>query len=101
VELRFHDEKTPESRAIPKGYNGCLLRYAYGPERITDRALLTTTKLMTRSPFTLNLPSDAERMYLSCEACWQNGKGHLGQAGEMQSVVVACCCLRGPQTKQA
>jgi hypothetical protein len=44
---------------------------------------------MTRSPFTLNLPNDAERTFLSCEACWQNGKGHLGQAGEVQSVVIA------------
>jgi hypothetical protein len=89
VELRFHDEKTPDSRAIPGGYNGCLLRYAYEPERITDRALLTQSVLMTRSPFVLNLPPDAERMYLSCEAYWQNGKGRLGQPGEVRHVVVS------------
>jgi hypothetical protein len=89
IEIRFHDEATPGSRAIPAGYNGCLLRYTYGPERITEAALLTRSQLMTRSPFTLNLPADAERMYLSCCVCWQNGKGHLGQPGEAQSVVIA------------
>jgi hypothetical protein len=89
VEIRFHDEATPGSRAIPSDYNGCLLRYAWGPERLTDKALLTKSKLMTRSPFTLNLPSDTERLFLSCCVCWQNGKGALGQTGEVQSVVIA------------
>lgn len=36
VEIRAHDEATPDSRAIPYGCNGCLLKYAWGPERITD-----------------------------------------------------------------
>jgi hypothetical protein len=34
VEIRAHDETTPDSRAIPYGYNGCLLKYAWGPGRI-------------------------------------------------------------------
>jgi hypothetical protein len=89
VELRFHDEATPDSRAVPEGYNGCLLRYAYGPERITDRALLAQSQLMTRSTFVLNLPPDAERMYLSCEAYWQNDKGRLGQPGEVRHAAVS------------
>ncbi|MDR1986477.1 MAG: hypothetical protein LBP88_05835 [Treponema sp.] len=28
VEIRAHDENTPGSRAIPYGYNGCVLKYA-------------------------------------------------------------------------
>ncbi|MDR2793973.1 MAG: hypothetical protein LBB61_10000, partial [Treponema sp.] len=32
VEIRAHDEATPDSRAIPYGCNGCLLRYDWGPE---------------------------------------------------------------------
>jgi hypothetical protein len=89
VEIRFHDEGTPDSRAIPYGYNGCLLQYAWGPERMDDHAALTQSKLMTRVPFTLVLPPEASGQRLSCAACWQNGQGHLGQPSEIQSVVIA------------
>jgi hypothetical protein len=59
VEIRVHDETTPDSRAIPYGYNGCLLRYAWGPEPLTDRAALTQSILMTHLPYTLTLPPEA------------------------------------------
>jgi hypothetical protein len=89
VEIRVHDEATPDSRAIPYGCNGCLLKYAWGPERITGHAALTQSKLMTRLPFTLVLPPEASGARLSCAACWQNEQGHLGQPSEIQSVVIA------------
>jgi phosphoribosylformylglycinamidine (FGAM) synthase PurS component len=89
VEIRAHDEATPDSRAIPYGYNGCLLRYAFGPERVTGHAALTQSTLMTRFPFTLVLPPEASGQRLSCAACWQNEQGHLGQPSEIQSVVIA------------
>jgi hypothetical protein len=54
VEIRAHDKATPDSRAIPCGYNGCLLKYAWG--RNASQAVLTQSKLMTRLPFTHNPP---------------------------------------------
>ena len=89
VEIRAHDEHTPDSRAIPYGYNGCLLRYTWGPERVTGHAALTQSTLMTRFPFTLVLPPEASASRLSCAAYWQNDQGHLGQPSEIQSVVIA------------
>ncbi|MDR3351771.1 MAG: hypothetical protein LBO00_01880 [Zoogloeaceae bacterium] len=89
VEIRAHDEATPESHAIPYGYNGCLLRYAFGPGPITDLAALTHSTLMTRLLFTLVLPPEASGSRLSCAVAWQNERGHVGQFSEIQSVVVA------------
>jgi hypothetical protein len=89
VELRFQDEATPSSSAVPYGDNGCLLNFAWGAERITAYAALTQSKLMTRSPWTLALPPEAEAAYLSCAPRWQNEKGELGPWGEIQTVVIA------------
>ena len=88
VEIRVHDETTPDSRAIPHGYNGCLVRYAWGPEPIADRALLTQSILMTRFPFTLTLPPEASGSRLSCTACWQN-RDLVGSPSAIESVVIA------------
>jgi hypothetical protein len=54
-----------------------------------DYSALIQSKLMTRSPWTLSLPPEAEKSYLSCASRWQNEKGELGPWGEIQSVVVA------------
>jgi hypothetical protein len=43
VEIRFQDEETPDSTAIPYGMNGCLLNYAWGPEKIEDYASIKDT----------------------------------------------------------
>jgi hypothetical protein len=88
VEIRVHDETTTNSRAIPYGYNGCLLRYAWGPAPLTDRALFTQSILMTRFPFTLTLPPEAAGSRLSCTAYWQN-RDLLGQPSGIESVVIA------------
>ncbi|MDR2417944.1 MAG: hypothetical protein LBD79_02695 [Treponema sp.] len=89
AEIRFQDEATPNSRARPYGYNGCLLNYAVGAEKVTDYAALMQTKLMTHSPFVLSLPPEAEAKFLSCAARWQNERGDLGPWGEIQHVVIA------------
>jgi hypothetical protein len=89
VEIRFQDEATPTSKAIPYGNNGCLLNFTWGPERITNYAQLTQTKLMTRSPWTLTLPPEAEGKFLSCATRWQNERGELGPWSEIQTVVIA------------
>jgi hypothetical protein len=89
VELRFQDEATPGSRAVPYGCNGCLLRYTWGPEKITNHAALTQTQLMTRSPWVLSLPSEAEGKFFSGVTCWQSDRSELGPPGEIQSVVIA------------
>jgi hypothetical protein len=89
VELRFQDESTPESRAVPYGCNGCLLRYTWGPEKVLDHAALTMSQLMTRSPWVLDLPPEAEGKFFTGVTCWQSDKSELGPPGEIQSVVIA------------
>jgi hypothetical protein len=89
IGIRFQDEETPESSAIPYGMNGCLLNFIWGPEKTEDYALLKETRLMTRSPFTLSLPSEAEGKFLSCYTRWQNETGHLGKPSEIQHIVIA------------
>jgi hypothetical protein len=88
VEIRAHDEKTPNSRAIPYGSNGCLLRYVWGKEPVTDYAALTHSILMTRLPYILTLPPEASGSRLSCALCWQN-RDLVGQPGAIESVVIA------------
>jgi hypothetical protein len=89
IELRFQDEETPDSSAIPYGMNGCLLNYTWGPEKVEDYALLKETCLMTRSPFVLSLPPEAEGKFLSCYARWQNETGHLGKPSEIQHIAIS------------
>ncbi|MDR1095731.1 MAG: hypothetical protein LBL31_05030 [Spirochaetaceae bacterium] len=89
VELRFQDETTPDTTAIPYGMNGCLLNYAWGPEKIEDPALLKETALMTHTPYTLTLPPAAEGSFLSCYVRWQNETGDLGKPSAIQHIVVS------------
>ncbi|MDR2509900.1 MAG: hypothetical protein LBC77_04560 [Spirochaetaceae bacterium] len=88
TEIRFHDEETPGKRAIPYGMNGCLLNYSAGDERTEDYEFLKDTVLMTRSPFILTLPPEAEGKFLSCSVRWQSERGELGPWGEIQHIVV-------------
>ncbi|MDR0409128.1 MAG: hypothetical protein LBH18_01835 [Spirochaetaceae bacterium] len=66
VEIRFQDEASSHSHAIPYGDNGCVLNFSWGAEKLTDYAALTQTRMMTHSPFTLGLPPEAEGKFLSC-----------------------------------
>jgi hypothetical protein len=88
VEVRFRDETTPDSRAIPYGDNGCLLNYTWGSERITDVSKLDQTTLMTRSPCTITFPPESQSFFLSCAPRWQNKKGELGPWGDIHYVVI-------------
>jgi hypothetical protein len=89
VEIRFHDEATAHSHAIPYGMNGCLLIYTWGDAKVTDYALLTADVLMTASPFTLQLPPEAEGKFLSAAAMWQNNKGQKGPLSEIAHIAVS------------
>ena len=89
AEIHFHDEHAPDSRAVLPGCNGCLLYYGWGAERITGYALLTSTVLMTRAPYTLTLPPEAEGAFLSCAARWQSDRGELGPWSDIEHIVVA------------
>jgi hypothetical protein len=82
VEIRFQDEAAPDSHAIPYGMNGCLLNYTVEADKIADYAPLKDTCLMTRSPFVLDLPPEAEGKFLSCAVRWQNERGGLGPWGK-------------------
>ena len=88
TEIRVHDEHAPDSRAILKGCNGCLLSYAWGTQRITDYALLRETKLITRLPSVLSLPPEAAGTYLSCGCRWQTRRGELGPWSGIESILV-------------
>jgi hypothetical protein len=89
TEIRFQDEAAPDRKAIPYGMNGCLLNFTWGPEKVTDYAHIKETRLMTRSPYTLSLPPEAEGKFLSCFARWQNETGDLGKWSEIQHIVIA------------
>jgi hypothetical protein len=89
VEIRFQDEATPTSIAIPYGDNGCLLNFTWGPEKVSDYAALTQTQLMTHSPWTITLPPEAEGKFLSCATRWQNEKADLGPWVEILHTVIA------------
>ncbi|MDR2510420.1 MAG: hypothetical protein LBC77_07245 [Spirochaetaceae bacterium] len=89
VEIHFHDESTPDSRAIPSDYNGCLLCYHFAEERTSDYTLLEHTALMTRAPYVLQLGPESEGKFLSCSARWQNRRGELGPWSEIDHTVIA------------
>ena len=89
IEIRVHDEHTPDSRAILPGCNGCLAYYAYGSERITGYALRKETKLLTRFPNILSLPPEAAGNYLSCACRWQNNRGELGPWSDIEYIIIA------------
>jgi hypothetical protein len=84
-EIYFHDETTAGKSPIPYGDNGCLLNYTWGPEPVEDYTVLLQSKLMTRSPFILTLPQEAEKQILSCAARWQNERGELGPFSEVET----------------
>jgi hypothetical protein len=88
IKIHFRDETEARSQAIPYGFSGCLLSFSWGDERISDVTQLRETRLMTRSPWILNLPTTAERSWLSVAARWQNKKGDLGPWGEIHCTVV-------------
>jgi hypothetical protein len=87
VEIRFQDEGTPDSQAIPEAYNGAVLHYAWGPEKINDYKLLVGSVLMTRHIWRLNLPPEAIGSWLSLAACWQSG-GDKGRFCEIRHIPV-------------
>jgi hypothetical protein len=89
VKIRFQDETTPLSHAIPYGMNGCLLIYICGEEKVSDYKLLTSDVLMTASPFTLELPAEAEGKFLSVAAMWQNDKGEKGPKSDIMHIAVS------------
>jgi hypothetical protein len=89
VEIRFQDESTPESRAIPYGMNGCLLNYTAGAGKAAEYAFLDKTALMTHSPFSLALGPETEGKFLSCACRWQNEKGELGPWSEVMHIAVS------------
>jgi hypothetical protein len=90
VQIHFKDENSAKSEAVPKGYDGAILNYTWGPEKIEDKALIKERRLMKASPFILkDLPSEAERSYLSFYLQWQlNADGAEGPKGPVEHVVV-------------
>ena len=89
VEIRFQDEDTPHSWAIPEGYNGCLLSYAYGAEKTADYGLLTKTALMTHHIWRLQLPPEAAGSWLSLAVRWQSRMGIKGRWSDILHIAVS------------
>jgi hypothetical protein len=88
AKIWFRDELTPDSRAVPYGYSGCMLNYIWGKERVNDVTEMKNTVLMTRSPWTLTLPPSAQACFLSCVTRWINEKGQVGPWGIPSFVVI-------------
>ncbi|MDR2053014.1 MAG: hypothetical protein LBP80_06335 [Treponema sp.] len=57
-------------------------------EPITDRDALIHNKLITRFPYTLDLPPEAAGSVLSITAYWQN-RDLMGRPSGIESVVIA------------
>ena len=89
VEIRFQDEAAPSSHAIPYGYNGCVLHFTWGADKNAAYEALTQTRLMTRSPYVLALPPEAEGKFLSLALRWQNERGELGPWSEIMYIAVS------------
>jgi hypothetical protein len=85
--IDFYDQGS-NSRAIPYGYNGAVFFYTIADILVTDYALFDKTLLLTRSPFTLELPPETRGKVLSGAMQWQNAKGEKGPWSEIQSVVI-------------
>jgi hypothetical protein len=89
VRVHFRDEHVEHSQAILPGCNGCLAHYHYGPVKLMDVKQLMFTKLLTMSPVILQLPPEAEGMWLSIVPCWQlNRDAVLGPWGTIEYVRV-------------
>ncbi|GAB6391615.1 MAG: hypothetical protein MdMp014T_0988 [Treponematales bacterium] len=89
VRIWFRDETEEKSQKVPYGDNGALLNSSTGPERVTDYDGLTDTQLMTRSPWTKQLPAGAVGKWFSCATRWQSDKSDLGPWGDIHSVMVS------------
>jgi len=88
VRLWFQDENEETSHAIIYGMNGLLLFFTVSAHKVTDYHELTTTKLMTASPYTHQLDVEAEGQFFSFAAKWQNKKGELGPWSALHSLAV-------------
>jgi hypothetical protein len=88
VQVRFRDETTPDSKAVPYGDNGCLLYFTWGEEQVTDYDALLQTQLMTHNLWVLTFPPEARGKFLSCAARWQNDKSELGPRSEIQHIMI-------------
>ncbi|MDR1216768.1 MAG: hypothetical protein LBK25_08810 [Treponema sp.] len=62
------------------GWLNYLLAYDYNA--------LAQSKLMTKSPFVLTLPQEAEKNIFSCAARWQSERGELGPFSEVKTADV-------------
>jgi hypothetical protein len=90
LQIYFADETTPDKRARPKDANGAVMASSLTAVdvRVTDYSLLTSTELLTRSPFVIELGPQAEGKRFSCALCWQNG--HIkGVFSDIASIVVS------------
>jgi hypothetical protein len=77
IRIDFHDQGSA-SRAIPYGDNGAVFCYTTADEPVTNYALLTQSALLTHSPWTLNLPLEAQGKRLSGALMRRNEKGERG-----------------------
>jgi hypothetical protein len=88
VVFHFRDEHSEKSEKIPDNYDGAVLNFACGPEKILDATLIKERRLMTASPYTLTgLPPSAEGQWLSFYLQWQT-HGEEGPPGEVFHVMI-------------
>jgi hypothetical protein len=68
---------------------GCVLNFTWGPEKVTDKALIKERILMTHSPYIMDeLPPEAQDKWFSCFGRWQTEGGVEGNPGDVSTVVI-------------
>jgi hypothetical protein len=85
--LPFHDQGT-ESRAIPYGIDGAVVRWAVKDHAATSVRELNESHLATRSPYVLVFTDEERGKIVSIAMQWQNEKGEKGKPSEIRSTIV-------------
>jgi hypothetical protein len=88
LSIPFHDQDT-ESRAIPYGLDGAVVRWVVQDKPATSfKELMANSALATRSPHTLVFTDEERGKTVSIALTWQNEKGDEGKPSEIQSAIV-------------
>jgi hypothetical protein len=87
LKIRFWELET-QAKGVPKGMNGVVVNWKVSDTPITDQALLTESRLLSRHIEVLHFePHErGKTVYAACR--WENIKGERGEWSPIQSFVV-------------
>jgi hypothetical protein len=88
LSIPFHDQGT-ESRAIPYGLDGAVIRSVVMDRPATSVTELTRKSVLaTSSPYTMVFTDEERGKIVSVALTWQNEKGEEGKSSEIQWAVI-------------